>query len=68
MERRGCGRELRAMTGRQQRDTQVAWAKKAPKNLGGDFLISSTESMLVGLVEELRGREGGIREVYVLYA
>lgn len=40
--RRGRGMEFRAMTGRLQRVTQVAWAKKAPKNLGGDFLISST--------------------------
>ena len=31
-----AGRELRASTGRTQRDTHVAWAKKAPRNLGGE--------------------------------
>ena len=35
------GRELRARTGIRQRDTQVAWAKKAPRNLGGEVRMPS---------------------------
>jgi hypothetical protein len=40
-ERAVAGTEFRASTGRRHRETQVAWAKKAPRNFGGDFLISS---------------------------
>ncbi len=36
-----AGREFMASTGIRQRDTQVAWAKKAPRNLGGDWRIPS---------------------------
>ena len=36
-----CGMELMARTGMRQRDTQVAWATNAARNLGGDFLIES---------------------------
>ena len=35
------GREFRARTGMRQRDTQVACAKKAPRNFGGDVRMSS---------------------------
>ena len=35
------GSELMARTGIKQRETHVAWAKKAPRNLGGDCLMSS---------------------------
>ena len=39
------GRELRARTGSRQRVTQVAWAKKAPRNLGGELrMLSKRES------------------------
>ena len=33
------GRALRDRTGRRQRVTQVAWAKKARRNLGGEVRI-----------------------------
>lgn len=36
-----AGTELSAMTGMQMREHHVAWAIHAPKNLGGEFLISS---------------------------
>ena len=39
--RRACGMEFTAMMGMRQRETQTAWPKKATRNLGGDFLISS---------------------------
>ena len=35
------GRELIARTGMRQRETQVACAKKAPRNFGGDRRMSS---------------------------
>ena len=35
------GRELRASTGRRHSVTQVAWAKNAPRNLGGEERMES---------------------------
>lgn len=36
-----CGYRVEGEDSSRQRDTQVAWAKKAPRNLGGEVLISS---------------------------
>jgi hypothetical protein len=41
-----CGMLLRASTAMRQRETQVAWAVKATRNLGRDFLISSKRESL----------------------
>lgn len=41
VDKAACGIELMARTGIRQRDTQVACAMNAARNLGGDFLISS---------------------------
>ena len=40
------GMELIARTGIRQRETQVAWTKKARRNLGGEFLILSKRESL----------------------
>ena len=40
------GTALRARTGIRQRDTQVAWAKKAPRNLGGEVRMESKRESL----------------------
>jgi hypothetical protein len=41
VDRTACGILFTARIGIKQRETQVAWARNAPRNLGGDFLISS---------------------------
>ena len=39
--KRVAGREFKARTGMRQRDTQVAWAKKAMRKEGGEVRILS---------------------------
>ena len=45
------GSELSAVTGSMTRETQVAWARKAPRNLGGEVrILSKRESLPSSLV------------------
>ena len=41
VERRAAGREFKASTGMRHKVTHVAWAKKAPRNLGGELRMES---------------------------